>query len=109
MKLNILLSNFGGDFFILLGAFMFVIVSYDVHKKRVNKVHKTVKKYLNWIQNSVFEGELTMGQIKKLKKEIDDVISPNYDSVVFYIYPNANYISKKFIGIDKSWYTTNIL
>jgi len=88
---------------------MFVILSYDVHKKRVNKVHKIAKKYLNWIQNSVFEGELTMAQLRKLKQELDDVIKPNYDSILFYIYPNANYINKKFMGIDKSWYTSNIL
>lgn len=88
---------------------MFVILSYDVHRKRVSKVHKIAKKYLNWIQNSVFEGELTMAQLAKLKSQIDDVIKPNYDSIVFYIYPNANYISKKFIGVDKSWLTSNIL
>lgn len=88
---------------------MFVILSYDVHRKRVNKVHKIAKKYLNWIQNSVFEGELTMAQLAKLKSQIDEVIKPNYDSIVFYIYPNANFISKKFIGIDKSWLTSNIL
>ena len=88
---------------------MFVILSYDVHRKRVNKVHKIAKKYLNWIHNSVFEGELTMAQLTKLKLQLDDVIVPNYDSIIFYIYPNANYISKKFIGVDKSWLTSNIL
>lgn len=88
---------------------MFVILSYDVHKKRVNKVHKIAKKYLNWIQNSVFEGELTMAQLAKLKSQLDEVIKKNYDSVVFYIYPNPNWVSKKFMGIDKSWLTSNIL
>ena len=88
---------------------MFVILSYDVHRKRVHKVHKICKKYLNWIHNSVFEGELTMAQLRRLKLEIEEKIVPNYDSIIFYIYPNANYISKKFIGVDRSWFTTNIL
>jgi hypothetical protein len=37
---------------------MFVIVVYDANEKRVNKFLKTLRKYLTWVQNSVFEGEI---------------------------------------------------
>lgn len=33
---------------------------YDVNEKRVNKVLKIGRKYLNWVQNSVLEGEITV-------------------------------------------------
>lgn len=38
---------------------MFVIVTYDVSQKCVTKVMKICRKYLNHIQNSVFEGMIT--------------------------------------------------
>ncbi|MBO5354080.1 MAG: CRISPR-associated endonuclease Cas2 [Lachnospiraceae bacterium] len=38
---------------------MFVIMSYDINKKRVSKVMKVCRKYLIHVQKSVFEGNLT--------------------------------------------------
>lgn len=38
---------------------MYVLIAYDVDAKRVAKVHKVLKKYLTWTQNSLFEGEIT--------------------------------------------------
>ena len=35
---------------------MFVILVYDVHVKRVNKMLKLVRRYLVHVQKSVFEG-----------------------------------------------------
>lgn len=49
---------------------MFVIVTYDVGEKRVNKVRKKLKMYLTWTQNSVFEGEITDGKLKKCLAEL---------------------------------------
>jgi CRISPR-associated protein Cas2 len=46
---------------------MYVIVVYDVGIERLNKVRIFLKQYLNWVQNSVLEGELT-------KAEIDTII-----------------------------------
>lgn len=45
---------------------MYVILVYDVGEKRVAKMLRLCRKYLNWIQNSVFEGELTEVQLKEL-------------------------------------------
>ena len=41
------------------GDSMFVIMSYDINKKRVSKVMKVCRKYLIHVQKSVFEGNLT--------------------------------------------------
>ncbi len=38
---------------------MFVILVYDFEQKRVAKALKIARKYLYWVQNSVFEGEIT--------------------------------------------------
>ncbi|MBC7195172.1 MAG: CRISPR-associated endonuclease Cas2, partial [Caldisericia bacterium] len=44
---------------------MYVIMVYDVNEKRVNKVLKIGRKYLNWIQKSVLEGEFTLAKYEK--------------------------------------------
>ena len=46
---------------------MYVILVYDMEEKRVGKMLKLCRKYLNWIQNSVFEGEITEVKLKELK------------------------------------------
>ena len=48
---------------------MFVIIVYDVGEKRVAKALKTCRKYLNWVQNSVLEGEISDVNLKKLRAE----------------------------------------
>ena len=47
---------------------MYVVVVYDVGEKRVQKVLKFLRKYLTWIQNSVFEGNVTDAELFKIKK-----------------------------------------
>ena len=48
---------------------MYVILVYDFGEKRVNKMLKLCRKYLNWIQNSVFEGEISEAKLKELCKK----------------------------------------
>ena len=48
---------------------MFVIMVYNVGEKRVSKVLKKSRKYLYWVQNSVFEGDISPAKLKKLKME----------------------------------------
>ena len=49
---------------------MFIILVYDVGEKRVAKVLKKCRQYLYWVQNSVFEGEITPAKLKMLKEEL---------------------------------------
>jgi len=53
---------------------MYIIMVYDVNQKRVNKVLNTARKYLEWIQNSVLEGEITESKFERLKREIELII-----------------------------------
>ena len=55
---------------------MFVIITYDIADgKRVNKTRKTLKKYLTWTQNSVFEGSITESKLKKCMCELNEISS----------------------------------
>ena len=49
---------------------MYVILIYDVAEKRVSKMLKLCRQYLCWIQNSVFEGELSEVKLRELQNKI---------------------------------------
>ena len=80
---------------------MFIIVAYDVNVKRVAKVLKIGRKYLNWVQNSLLEGELTKAQFERLKAELKQVINENEDSIIFYTLRTSQYMKRELIGLDK--------
>ena len=46
---------------------MYVIAVYDVEEKRVSKMLKLFRRYLHWVQNSVFEGAITEVKLKELQ------------------------------------------
>lgn len=79
---------------------MFVILYYDVNEKRVAKMLKTCRKYLIWVQNSVFEGDITEGNLEKLKSEINHIIDEN-DAVVIYEFKQMLYSNREVLGKDK--------
>ncbi|HOJ93462.1 MAG TPA: CRISPR-associated endonuclease Cas2 [Dictyoglomaceae bacterium] len=80
---------------------MFVIVTYDISEERVNKVRKILKRYFTWVQNSVFEGEITIGKLEKCRKELQLTIVDEEDSIYFYIVENKNNYTKAVLGIEK--------
>ena len=80
---------------------MFVIVAYDVNVKRIAKVLKIGRKYLNWVQNSLLEGELTKAKYERLKAELKEVIDEKEDSIVFYTLRTPQYMKRELIGVDK--------
>lgn len=80
---------------------MFVILVYDVDQKRVAKVLKKCREYLFWIQNSVFEGELTEMKLRQLKRELKAIIDDEYDSVIIYKFESTRYSSREVLGLEK--------
>ncbi|MCL0088064.1 CRISPR-associated endonuclease Cas2 [Dehalococcoidia bacterium] len=80
---------------------MFVIMAYDVNVGRVNQVLKIGRRYLNWVQNSLLEGELTAAQLARLKSDVKKVIDEDEDSVVFYLSRRQQYLERQLMGQDK--------
>ncbi|HBF78048.1 MAG TPA: CRISPR-associated endonuclease Cas2 [Clostridiaceae bacterium] len=81
---------------------MFVILVYDFGEKRVGKALKKCRKYLTWVQNSVFEGEISEGNLKKLKMELGGFMNKSEDSVIIYSFQNKNYSNRETIGMIKN-------
>lgn len=80
---------------------MYVVIVYDVSVERVNKVRIFLKRYLDWIQNSVFEGELTKAKLKEIELGLKQIINEEEDSVIIYITREEKLLKKKYIGEPK--------
>lgn len=78
---------------------MYIVLVYDVKKERVQKVMKVCRKYLNHLQNSVFEGNITDAKLNRLKNEIRAVIDVKLDSICIFKLNSTKYVSKEQIGI----------
>ena len=81
---------------------MYVIAIYDVASERTGKMLKLCRRYLHWVQNSVFEGEITEVKLKELIVESEKIMDKSYDSFILFKNRNANWLDKQVIGIEKS-------
>lgn len=81
---------------------MYIILVYDIGEKRVGKMLKLCRQYLNWIQNSVFEGELTPAQLRELKMKARDIMKPTEDSLIIFTSRNELWLEKEVIGKEKN-------
>ncbi|MDO7977725.1 CRISPR-associated endonuclease Cas2 [Oceanotoga sp. DSM 15011] len=59
----------------------YAILMYDINEKRVQKVFKICKKYLEHYQKSVFIGNITHSNLIRLKNEINNIIDESEDFV----------------------------
>jgi CRISPR-associated protein Cas2 len=88
---------------------MYIILVYDVGQKRVGKMLKLCRKYLNWIQNSVFEGEITKVKLKELKSFAKTIMNEEQgDSMIIFKSREEKWLEKEVIGEEKNP-TDNIL
>ncbi len=87
---------------------MYVIIIYDVKSKKCSKIHKYLKKYLTWIQNSVFEGEVTEANYKIIKNELKKKIGKTEESIIIYHLGNEKWMNRDILGEEKNKITNLI-
>lgn len=81
---------------------MYVILVYDIGEKRVGKMLKLCRRYLNWIQNSVFEGEITEVKLKILLHTAKEIMDAEQDSLILFKSRNEKWLEKQVIGKEKN-------
>ncbi len=81
---------------------MYIILVYDIGEKRVGKMLKLCRQYLNWIQNSVFEGEITEVKLKELEIRAKQIMNEKYDSIIIFKTRQEKWLEKQVIGKEKS-------
>ena len=85
---------------------MYVILVYDIGEKRVGKMLKLCRRYLNWIQNSVFEGEITDVKLKTLLHSAKEIMDIGEDSLIIFKSRNEKWLEKQVIGKEKNELST---
>lgn len=63
---------------------------------------KLCRRYLNWIQNSVFEGELTEVKLKELISEAKDIMDEARDSIIIFKSRQEKWLEKIVVGNEKN-------
>ncbi len=81
---------------------MYIILVYDIEEKRVGKMLKLCRRYLNWIQNSVFEGDLTEVKLQELIHEAKKIMKPENDSMIIFTGRQEKWLNKMVIGKEKN-------
>lgn len=81
---------------------MYVILVYDIGERRVAKMLKLCRQYLNWIQNSVFEGEITEVKLKELQMRAKEMMKLEEDSLIVFKSRNEKWLEKEIVGKEKN-------
>lgn len=81
---------------------MYVILVYDIGEKRVGKMLKLCRRYLHWIQNSVFEGEITELKLRELLHEARELMNNQEDSLILFKSREPRWLEKEIIGVEKN-------
>ncbi len=68
-------SNGGGE--------MYVVMVYDLQADRTQKALKIGRRYLTHVQNSVLEGEISEGDLEKLRAEVEDLLEPGESTIIY--------------------------
>lgn len=79
----------------------YCVVTYDVGEERVTRVRKILKKYFTWVQNSVFEGEISEGKLEKCLRELQKAIVAESDSIYVYSFEVKMLCTKRVLGNEK--------
>lgn len=80
---------------------MYVIAVYDVGTKRVGKMLKLCRMYLNWIQNSVFEGEISEVKLLELKYKAMLFMDEEKDCLIIFKTRQEKWLDKEIVGHER--------
>ena len=79
-----------------------MIAVYDVEEKRVSKMLKLFRRYLHWVQNSVFEGAITEVKLKELQDKALAIMDEEADSLIVFQSRDEKWLEKSILGKDKN-------
>ena len=81
---------------------MYVILVYDMKQQRVGRMLKLCRRYLHWVQNSVFEGEISEVKLAELLAKARTVMQEDEDSVLIFKSRAQQWLEKQVVGKEKN-------
>jgi CRISPR-associated protein Cas2 len=77
----------------------YVVVVYDVEADRTRIPRKLLRQYLTHVQNSVFEGHITEGDLEEVTSAIQETVRDD-ESAILYRMSSENYVDRTVVGED---------
>jgi len=81
---------------------MYVILVYDMKQQRVGRMLKLCRRYLHWIQNSVFEGEISEVKLTELLAKARSIMDEDEDSIIIFKSRTQQWLEKQVVGRERS-------
>lgn len=78
---------------------VYVIVVYDMEADRTRLMLNFLRQYLSHVQNSVFEGEVTEGDLETIENRTRDILEPD-ESTIIYRMSSEKYVDRTVVGED---------
>jgi len=78
---------------------VYVVVVYDMEADRTRLMLDFLRKYLTHVQNSVFEGEITEGDLETIRAKVQDTLKPE-ESAIIYRMSSESYVERTVVGDD---------
>ncbi len=79
-----------------------MIIVYDMGVERVTKICQYLRRSMDWVQNSVFEGELTDAEFKRIQHDLKELIEADVDSVRIYRWRTKDQVKIETLGVEKA-------
>jgi CRISPR-associated protein Cas2 len=80
-------------------AVVYVVIVYDVEADRTRLFLNLLRQYLTHVQNSVFEGELTEGDLEQVDQRLESMLNDG-ESTIIYRMSSEKYVSRTVYGED---------
>ncbi len=78
----------------------YVLAVYDVRARRTARMMHLMRRYLHHVQNSVFEGPLTEGQLRDLVREARKRLHPEEDALILYEIRHPGLLKRHVYGTE---------
>ena len=78
---------------------MYVIVTYDFDAKRTHKPRKFLRQYLIHVQNSVFEGQVTKGELDTITNKLESMTTTGETATVYSV-TTESHVTRDTFGND---------
>jgi len=78
---------------------VYVVVVYDMEADRTHKMLKFLRRYLTHVQNSVLEGDVTAGDLEKIRSEVDEMLKPGESTIIYQI-SSEKLVDRSVFGDD---------
>lgn len=78
---------------------VYVVVVYDMEADRTQKMLKFLRRFLTHVQNSVLEGDVTEGDLERIRSGVGDLLNPG-ESTIIYRVSSERMVERYVFGED---------